>query len=1608
MIKNTIVRRLLKTLMWVVIVVLLLPALLYVPFVQDFAKDFALKEVAKSTGMDIRIDRFRLKWPLRLSLEGVMVAPAPGDTMVMARNVALQVEPLPLLALDVRVQGRLDGVRYRMGTPDSVMYINADVDKFTLNPSSYNLRTQRINISTAVLDGGDVVLLMNGTDTTAVEKSDSAKMALVINAHELLLKNIRYSMSMLPVIDTLGVDIPLARLLDGVVDMGESRIHASLLQVDSIRASYLTPTQEYLDTHPLETVDSTDTAAASDSAMWTITGDALRLTARNAVYGMRGAVPQPGIDMNYIEVSDVAIDVDSFYNRGSSITVPLRKLKAKERCGVALDASGTFAMDTLGLKASDFNVSTIFSSINFDAYMGMGDFAKDSSLPLKFKGNARIGFPDIEMMMPSLKPMIATVPRYTDLRVGADVDGTIGSMNVRKIDASLPNYLKVELKGRLANAMNPEHLGGHLDLKGNLINVNFIKPTLLEARMARQVNIPPTSITGKMDMNDGAYDGTVKVVNGDGMMALDGRWNGRMEKYDADFNVDRFPVMSFMPELGVGDVTAHVSVDGRGYDPFSQKTKINADVEVQSVEYMRVKYTNLKLWAKLDTGYVDAGVVSMNPYADFDIGVEGQLDQSQVYDLAFDGDVRSLDLHALNLSDSVMDGTFAFDGHAKVAPSKSMYDVDMAISSFEWNMPGVELSTPEIDLTLNASDSSVTATVRNESLTADFSSLSPIDTLAVRFADAMTLFDRQLQQRKISVDSMQRALPQFALNVRSGRESLISDFLSPSKTSFRDMNLNVINDSLISMQASVYGIVANTTRVDTVTFNALQHGKYLIYRGAMNNRPGSFDEFAHVKLSGFLADENLALLVNQTNIENKTGFKIGFNASATDSLLTLRLMPLNPVIGYKEWTLNADNFVSYDMVNKHFDGNLELTNSDGHLRVYTEHDHGHEHEHDSIAGGGEDVIVSASGIELADWLSLSPFAPPIQGTIGADMNINWNPATASITGKGNASLDNLYYDGERVGSFLFDLGLNTNTRGVVNASVALMVDSVKVITAVGSLNDSTSLTPFNLDFSMIHFPLHIVNPFLPPDMATLHGVLNGKMDITGTIARPVFNGYFDFDTTNVTIDMVGSALTFSEDKIPVDSNIVRFDNYTILGKNKNPLYVNGTVDINDLVSPKINLDMKARNMQVFNSSQGKGAEVYGRAFVDVDASVKGSMDFMRVNAYLNLLEGSNVTYVMSPMAAGTAGLTSADEDMVRFVQFSDSTVVMDADTVANSGMAMMLDAQIVISQGTTINVDITPNGHDKAQIQGSGDLTFAMSPFSDMRLTGRYTIDKGFVRYTPPVLSQKLFNFESGSYVAFNGDMMNPILSIKATDDVKANVTEEGQNSRIVNFIVSLSVTNSLQDMDVAFDLSTNDDITVQNELQAMSPNQRANQAMNLLLYNVYTGPGTKGTNLSGNPLYSFLASQLNTWAANTIKGVDISFGIDQYDRTYDGATSTTTSYSYQVSKSLFNDRVKIVVGGNYTTDANTDENFSQNLINDVSFEYMLNRSGSMYLRLFRHVGYESILEGEVIQTGVGFVYKRKIRRLSDLFKFLPLRKEDDEVKVPTPTEKNDDAASEK
>ena len=37
-------------------------------------------------------------------------------------------------------------------------------------------------------------------------------------------------------------------------------------------------------------------------------------------------------------------------------------------------------------------------------------------------------------------------------------------------------------------------------------------------------------------------------------------------------------------------------------------------------------------------------------------------------------------------------------------------------------------------------------------------------------------------------------------------------------------------------------------------------------------------------------------------------------------------------------------------------------------------------------------------------------------------------------------------------------------------------------------------------------------------------------------------------------------------------------------------------------------------------------------------------------------------------------------------------------------------------------------------------------------------------------------------------------------------------------------------------------------------------------------------------------------------------------------------------------------------------------------------------MKVFRHSNYESVLEGEVVQTGIGIVWRKSFRKVRDLF----------------------------
>lgn len=1555
---------------------------IYSEWGQDRLRTAVVTTLNKQEGLQVRLDSFRLRFPLNLDISGVALV-QNGDTMVTADTLSAKVMMAPLLKGRVEIdRARLTNAYYQLGTSDSLMWLRLWAGDMRLRPATVELSTMDIRLSDGTISDGTVDMVLR-QDTVPTPTDTTAATAMKISLDKLTLERFTYKMSMLPTIDSLGTTIGYGVLSNGVIDMQKQQLTLKSMTGHSMAAAYIAPDSATVASTPVPP------PTESTSAPWTIEIDTIHFTDSKALYTTRGVEPLPGLDFAYIEADSVDLMIDGFYNQATTLRLPLR-MHAVERCGVSLNATGTFSLDSTAMYFKGFDITTPVTTIKADGLMGMGDLLTDNSLPLQLTADGECAFSDLMKMFPGYAPYLSLLPKKGNALIGLALQGTAGSLDIERLMLAINGCVRLNASGSLQNIFSTSGMGGNIDFTGRILDVKSIVNAFVDPSMG--LKIPPMTLGGKARINGGNMAANLKATTLGGNVALDARYNTNTEGYALNIDTRDFPVNAFLPDLGVGKITMNLNAKGRSFDMLARNAAIDANANIHSIEYSGFTYKDATLTAELNNGKAKMNADIHNTDIQAAIIAEGNLD-GDTYSWTAEINGEHIDMMALKLAETPMLMSLQINADAQYTPKTNEIDAKLRVPEFYYKGDeSMEFTLTDITARLHANDSLTNLSLDNRDLVANITSPSGLSQISAHVDSLMAVLDQQIAYKHLNVDSIQKAMPQFVLDISAGDDNMINDVLKPSQMSLKRLTVLAKNDTTLTFNSMINSLSTGSMVLDTVRIDARQIDEKLNMIATLNNKKGNLDEFAHVRLDGMLNLNNVSLRITQQNAAGKTGYDFGAIALLADSTVMARFFPLNPIIGYKKWTVNFDNFLKYDFVDKHIDANLKMKGDDSSIQLYTDHQHTGEHsEHtDSI----NNVTLKITDIHLQDWISFNPFAPPISGDLSADFNLAWNGGN-DINGNGNVALNNFLYDNKKVASMRLDLDVATNISGTVRAKADLMVDGEKTMTLAGILNDSESDTPFKLDFSLIRFPLSTVNPFLPEDMAQLAGVLNGQLLISGDSEQPIMNGEIDFEKAAVKVGMVNTSYAFSDVKIPVVDNIVTLEDFLIRGANENPLHINGNVDIKSLSDPRYDLTMKARNMMVVNSNKAaRNAVMFGKGYVDIDVTAKGNLNFMQLDADLTILAGTNVTYVM---LESPEELTSSTQDMVKFVNLNDSAAVAVADSLVNQEMLMALDATLTIQNGTVFNVELPSSGpgtgSGKAQVQAEGTLNYTLSPLSEEgRLLGRLMINGGFARYTLPVVgSEKRFSFDRGSYIAFNGDILNPVLNIHASDMLKANVTQEGSNSRLVNFDIGLSVTGTLDKMDVAFDLSTDDDLTVANELQSMTPEQRANQAMNLLLYNMYTGPGTSASaNLSGNPLFSFLENQLNNWAANNIKGVDLSFGINQYDKTTNGYTSSTMTYSYQVSKTLFNDRFKIIVGGNYSTDNNADENIAENLINDISFEYFLNQQQTMLVKLFRHMGFESILEGEVTQTGVGFVYRRKLDRLGRILpKFMRPRYKD-------------------
>ncbi|MCD8185508.1 MAG: translocation/assembly module TamB [Rikenellaceae bacterium] len=813
-------------------------------------------------------------------------------------------------------------------------------------------------------------------------------------------------------------------------------------------------------------------------------------------------------------------------------------------------------------------------------------------------------------------------------------------------------------------------------------------------------------------------------------------------------------------------------------------------------------------------------------------------------------------------------------------------------------------------------------------------------------------------------------MPPFRLEASAGGRNLVHSLLQTAGMDFQSLQLSA---STLDAQPFRADLLVNRLHTGSLTLDTLRLGlarrdRQLGYWVRLSNRPGNLEQMALIAAAGQVEEDRATVQVYQRSRSDSVGFRFGLNAQWQDSAIRATLTPERPVFGYLPWQVNADNFIEYHF-NRQLEADLRLEGPEAGQHVYLTS----APLEPSLPTGA--VKLDMAGIDIGTALEMLPSSPPIDGTLATDVSFGFYEGRIAAAGK--VGVTDLSYQDRRVGNIGLDVDFQSDSLNRYTLKAGMQVDQRTVLTAEGSLpsNEQENLT---VQASLQSFPLTVLNAFLPEETVQWERALNGSLAVGGTTLHPVANGNLQFVEGRLSVPLIGTAFGLEAGAIEIADSRLDLGRISLVSPNNQRLTIDGTVNFADLSRLVVDVTAQAQNFELISSTSNDRSQIYGKAPIDVDLTARGATDALTVRGDVRLLRGTDVTYTLPEQ---TARVQSVKQDLVSFVDFDDPATLVPDTTRRLDLFGLDMLVNIDIQENIEVTVNLSDDGNNRAEVAGHGNLTYTLNTQGDSRFMGRFDVASGRILYSPPVISQKDFAIEENSYVEWTGDMLNPTFDITAIQNTSVNVDfNDGESSQNVNFQIMILVRNSLENIDLSFDLAAPNNAAISDELAQMSPEQRMQQAFSLLAYNRYTGPSaTRSANVN-DPLNTFITRELNTWTRDNLQGIDLSLGLN----TVDGEDGTHTNYSYQVSKSFMDDRIKVTVGGNVDPEATGEENLQNNFVQNVSVEYRLTERDNMYLRFFRNLTQESMLDSEVIETGVGFLLRKRLNRLGDLFKLMP------------------------
>ncbi len=1309
-----------------------------------------------------------------------------------------------------------------------------------------------------------------------------------------------------------------------------------------------------------------------------------------------------GLDANHIQLQSLSGGFADFAYSGNELKAHIDSFSAIEQSGFILDSlHGEFAMNDTLVIARNVLIKTPVSHISGKAII------YPRSIDEKYRGNlqnrflftnAVIAKKDLAFFLPALiekykQPLAGVSFIYLTM----DINGNAKRLAMKALSVhSDKNDIYINANGVVYNVFSPGGLQYDLFISKAIASKELIEP-FVNQKGKHTLYLPPSiSIAGKLKGDLKQLTSDIIITSSYGTAAFKGTLRNFRKPDKLGYTMR---VLAKELETGKwmnrdstwGKVNGTILVKGTGID--YKTASIQSDMDLNSFRIDKHAYTGIHFNIIGHAGMFDIKGRTTDSLLRVTMDMQAKLNQPYP---SGEGTIRikNADLFALGLYKEPFSFQTKMDiGFADLTPKNlnAFITLDSTLVIKNKQILLVDsvkirgrMDSGKTQLTINApfADVSIKGEYAYDELPGIFQTY---------FAKYTTIENQptvKAKQASLQMHAEIKPDPMYAL-------------LLPGL--FFDKNIHAYgsihtkqNDSILTFYVTAPVIVYKSNRFSNLRLNIDGTHDSLKYAIDLDTVKAASLQLYTTSVSGGFANKYASAHFSTYDQKKKEKYSLAATAAIDNGAYRIQLddkLKLN----YAEWTVDKKNSILYGPSGMNI--NRFIISKDRESISIN--------SHSSENNAPLDVKIDQFSLQNITGL-LDRDSLEIGGMLSAQVKVDGLGKSVPLF-NGTITVDSLSYQHTIVGNISID-GTTDNQEAASFAGK--LTGNGNNVGLKGNYNQE------KIDAQIILDPIELksIEPFTQHYLTRSTGKLTGNINISGSVQNPEWNGNIRFDSATTQLRPYGTVMKMDGQKVDLIYPAIIFNQFTVKDSLDHIVTVNGTIkkETDGLMA---DLAAKATDFMAINNTAVNNSEIYGKALIDADVTIKGPIATPEIIGSLNLKDKSQLTYVRQQ------SISSAKDGLgiVEFVNMDTLHKPTHTSSLAAAPLTLEFDRMIHydlnmdINENAKFNIIIDPLTRDELQVQGSGQLNAGLAPNGNIFATGSYNLTKGTYQLNTKFLKRK-FELQEGSTITLNGDPKDAVADITAIYEIEAspydllsNEISDNSNSALYRqklpFLVILKIKGTIIQPRLTFDVQLKDKSngvntdmisTIDNKFLQMraDPSSMNKQVFTLLVMGRFISEqssdffggssGLQANQVVKESVSRFLSDALSHVAADLIKGVDIELNLRTVDN-YSDATQRT-DLNLALSKRFLDDRLSITVGKNFVVDgvdplAKGQDHSNVQFLPDITTTYRLSKDGRYMLKAYQKNEYEAILDGYFIETGVAFTLTVDYNSVKEMFR---------------------------